>query len=116
MAERGADGSSPSSILHSPSSFLSPIAWAIFLATSWTWCIGMFLPVLLVRDYGIWGWVVFAIPNVLGAAAMGWTVRDAEASRTLVAAHQTACSWFSLVTLAFHVFFVIWLSRLFDGL
>ncbi|MBV8780683.1 MAG: hypothetical protein JO353_04735, partial [Phycisphaerae bacterium] len=50
------------------------LGWAIFLGVSWTWCIGMYLPVLLVRDYGFWGWVVFAIPNVVGAAAMGWTI------------------------------------------
>ena len=40
--------------------------WAFFLACSWTWCVGMFLPVLLVRNWGIWGWVVFAVPNVIG--------------------------------------------------
>src|SRR4051812_22981962 len=45
-----------------------PVLWAIFLGVSWTWVIGMFLPVLLVRDYGLLGWVVFAIPNVIGAA------------------------------------------------
>src|ERR1051325_4731620 len=48
--------------------------WAIYLGMSWTWCIGMFLPVLLVRDYGVWASVVFAVPNVLGAAAMGWVL------------------------------------------
>ena len=43
-----------------------PIGWAAFLASSWTWCIGMFLPVLMIRDYGGWGWAVFALPNILG--------------------------------------------------
>ena len=33
-------------------SFFSVIGCAIFLACSWTWCIGMWLPVLLWRDYG----------------------------------------------------------------
>ena len=50
--------------------------WAVFLAMSWTWCIGMFLPVLLLRDLGLGGFLVFAIPNILGAAAMGWLLRD----------------------------------------
>jgi hypothetical protein len=84
-----------------------PIGWAAFLASSWTWCIGMFLPVLMVRDYGGWGWTVFALPNVLGAAAMGWVLRDAAASRTVQQAHQSACRWFSLVTIAFHAYFVL---------
>jgi hypothetical protein len=52
--------------------FGSTLGWANYLGMSWTWCIGMFLPVLLVRDYGIGAWWIFAIPNVVGAAAMGW--------------------------------------------
>jgi hypothetical protein len=81
--------------------------WAAFLASSWTWCIGMFLPVLLIRDFGIWGWIVFAVPNVVGAAAMGWVVRSAHDSLELTAAHRHACMIFSGVTIAFHMFFVI---------
>jgi len=84
-----------------------PIGWAAFLASSWTWCIGMFLPVLMIRDYGGWGWAVFALPNVLGAAAMGWVLRDAAASRTVQDAHGAACRWFSLVTIAFHAYFLL---------
>jgi len=80
----------------------------MFLGCSWTWCIGMFLPVLLVRDLGLWGWIVFAIPNVVGAAAMGWVISRADASRRLVGEHRAACSLFSIITIAFHVFFVIW--------
>jgi hypothetical protein len=76
----------------------------------------MFLPVLLVRDYGIGGWIVFAIPNVIGAAAMGWFVRDAEASRRLVKAHATAGAIFSIVTVVFQVFFGAWyFSRMFGS-
>ena len=108
MAEAGAPVL-PDSIAGARSSIRSsPLAWAVFLASSWTWCIGMYLPVLLVRDYGIWGWVVFAIPNVIGAAAMGWTVRDADASRQLVGAHRMAMSAFAVVTVAFQLFFGAW--------
>lgn len=85
------------------------LGWAVYLAMSWTWCIGMFLPVLLVRDYGIWGFVVFAVPNVLGAAAMGWVIRSASLSSQIVRSHHVACRLFSLVTIAFHVFFIIWI-------
>lgn len=110
MAE-GDGATSVSCAVESRPVLQSPLGWAVFLASSWTWCIGMFLPVLLVRDYGIWGWVVFAIPNVIGAAAMGWTVRDAEASRRLVAAHRPAVVAFAIVTIAFQVFFGAWYFR-----
>jgi hypothetical protein len=86
-----------------------PMLWAIFLGVSWTWVIGMFLPVLLVRDYGMLGWIVFAGPHVIGAAAMGGTLRDADASRRFVLRHAGACFAFSLVTIAYHVFFAAWL-------
>ena len=66
----------------------------------------MFLPVLLVRDYGLWAWFVFAIPNVVGAAAMGWVLRDADASLRLQTKHLPAVVAFSLGTIAFHVFFL----------
>src|SRR5438128_464538 len=95
------------------------MAWAAFLACSWTWCIGMFLPVLLVRDFGVAGWIVFAIPNVLGAAAMPWVLGRARTASKLagytgtdppplVVRHETAMRIFSLVTIAFHLFFMFW--------
>lgn len=76
---------------------------------SWTWVIGMFLPVLLVRDYGPIAWWIFAIPNVVGAAAMGWMMRSREHSERVVTTHADACRVFSLVTIAFHLFFAIWM-------
>jgi len=88
------------------------LGWGAYLASSWTWCIGMFLPVLLIRDYGWAAWAVFALPNVIGAAAMGWTVRSADHSRALVAAHGPAMLLFSLVTRAFQWFFAAALVRL----
>jgi hypothetical protein len=71
----------------------------------------MFLPVLLVRDFGIAGFLVFAIPNILGAAAMAWLLPDADASRRFVEKHARLCASFSVVTIAFHVFFVIWMIQ-----
>jgi hypothetical protein len=94
---------------------LRVVGWAIFLAMSWTWCIGMFLPVILLRDLGWPGFWVFAIPNCLGAAAMGWFLRDADASRRLVERNQFACIVFSLVTIVFHTFFAAWLIRRIAG-
>jgi hypothetical protein len=90
-------------------------SWAVFLGISWTWCIGMFLPVLLMRDFGGWGWIAFAVPNVVGAAAMGFAIRDATTSAAITRMHGRACAWFSLITIAFHVFFVGWLNRLYPG-
>ena len=88
----------------------NPLLWAVYLGMSWTWCIGMFLPVLLVRDYGPWAWVVFAAPNVVGAAAMGWVLGRPGSSERLIARHRTACVAFSAVTLAFHAFFLTWMA------
>jgi hypothetical protein len=90
---------------------LRALSWAAYLGCSWTWCIGMFLPVLLVRDYGLGGWFVFAIPNVLGAAAFGWILARPGASERLVAENRSACVAFSMVTIAFHLFFLAWLFR-----
>src|SRR5438552_18566223 len=85
------------------------LLWSVFLACSWTWCNGMFLPVLLVRDYGVWGWIVFAIPNFLGAAAMGWVIRSREQSQKITATHKHAMIVFSFVTAAFQWFFALWI-------
>ena len=89
---------------------------AVYLGMSWTWCIGMFLPVLLIRDYGPWAWWVFAIPNVLGAAAMGWVIRSPEHSVAYVKNHETAIRLFSTATVAFQVFFAIWMCSYMLGL
>lgn len=80
-----------------------------FLAASWTWCIGMFLPVLLYRDLGVWSFLVFAVPNCVGAALMGYVLRRPGASEQMVRAHTAACVWFSRVTVAFHAFFLMWI-------
>lgn len=90
----------------SRASLLTTLGWACFLACSWTWCIGMFLPVLLVRDYGVWGFVVFAVPNVIGAAAMGWVLTRPGAGERLLERHAAATKAFSAVTVAFHAAFV----------
>src|SRR5580658_7234340 len=89
---------------------LRVLGWAVFLGASWTWCIGMYLPALLVRDFGIWAFVIFAVPNVVGAAAMAWVLPNAEASRELVREHKTACMGFSLATVAFNSFFLGWIT------
>ncbi|HED53203.1 MAG TPA: hypothetical protein ENJ00_03260 [Phycisphaerales bacterium] len=94
----------------SPSKSLGSVGWAVFLGCSWTWCIGMYLPALMIRDLGLWGYVVFAVPNVIGAAAMGWVLRSREASVDMVQAHRPACRAFSIVTIAFHAYWLAWIG------
>ncbi len=89
----------------------NPILWGAYLACSWTWCIGMFLPALLLRDMGWTGFLIFAIPNVLGAAAMGWVLKSRIDSVRFVENHSTAVWCFSAITLAFHLFWMLWISN-----
>ncbi len=99
----------------SPSPARDTVAWAVYLACSWTWCIGMFLPVLLVRDFGVWGFIAFAVPNVVGAAAVGFFTYRQPAGDTLLDRHRPIMAAFSVVTIAFHVFFAAWMIRLLLG-
>ena len=89
----------------------NPILWGAYLACSWTWCIGMFLPALLLRDMGWPGFLIFAIPNVAGAAAMGWIIKSRVDSVRFVENHPAAVWWFSAITLAFHLFWMLWISN-----
>lgn len=84
----------------------SVFAWALYVGTSWTWCIGMFLPIILLRDFGIWSLAFFAIPNVVGAAMTAW-IFNPQTSAAFVARHYGACSLFSIVTGAFNAFFLL---------
>lgn len=96
-------------------SLAAALGWGFYLASSWTWVIGMYLPVLLVRDYGLGGWIAFAVPNVIGAAAMGWALRSQQQAHRLAAEHATAVSLFTVVTISFQVFALMWLlPRLVD--
>lgn len=69
----------------------------------------MYLPVLLYDRYGWQGAVVFAVPNLLGIVLFGRVVRTAAMSRAMTIAHRPAMIWFSIVTVAFHVFFLAWI-------
>jgi len=87
--------------------------WAVvlrasFLACSWTWVIGMYLPVILCREFGWAGWAAFAVPNVVGAAGMGLVLRRRGASEEMLEGHWRAGSWFSAATIAFQAFFITW--------
>jgi hypothetical protein len=61
----------------------------------------MLLPLLLRRDFGVGGWWAFAVPNIVGAAAMG-VILSAAASRRVTDRHRWGLGLFSDVTLWFH--------------
>jgi len=88
------------------------VGWGIYCASSWTWCIGMFLPHILLDRYGWPGVIAFAVPNVLGCAGFGY-VLNARQSSALVERHRRAMTWFSLITIAFHLLFVCMIWRWF---
>lgn len=69
----------------------------------------MWLPVILVRDYGSWSFILFALPNCLGAAGMGVLLKPPGRSERITELHTGACVAFSGVTCAFQWFFAAWL-------
>ncbi len=86
--------------------------WGVFCACSWTWCIGMFLPIIMLERYGWPGFLIFAIPNVLGCAAFGYVLKNRERSRRLIERHRLMMRCFSIVTLAYHAFFISLIATL----
>ncbi|HWB19699.1 MAG TPA: hypothetical protein VG711_05310, partial [Phycisphaerales bacterium] len=91
---------------------LHTILWGVFCACSWTWCIGMYLPRIMIERWGWPGFLVFAVPNVIGCAAMGYVVKSAARSREIGSRHGRAMIAFSIVTIAYHAFFLTWFFSL----
>lgn len=98
------------------------VGWGLFLTSSWTWCIGMWLPLVLMVQFGWPGFWLFAIPNVLGCAGMGYLIRSRRQSETLVARHRGPMRWFSVATIAYQLFFLAfifggrgWFPTVLDG-
>ncbi|MFO0828924.1 MAG: hypothetical protein U0572_12355 [Phycisphaerales bacterium] len=87
----------------------STVGWGLYCASSWTWCIGMYLPVILIRHFGWPGFLVFAVPNVLGCAGFGYAC-SRDDSEGLCRDHAGAMVAFSAVTIAYQVFFLAWLA------
>ncbi len=81
----------------------SVLGWGAYLGTSWTWVIGMILPALLIRDMGIAGFLIFAIPNCIGAAAMG-SILTGKLAQSLPCRHMGMILTFSVVTVAYHFY------------
>ena len=84
------------------------VGWGVFCAASWTGCIGMFLPFVLLRQFGWPGFLAFLIPNVIGCAAFGYVLTPAR--RQVVRERcGGVCLWFSLATLGYQAFFAGWM-------
>ena len=83
------------------------VGWGAYCACSWTWCIGMFLPIILLGRFGWAGFWAFAIPNLIGCVAFGYLFTP-ERSRRFATAHAGPIRWFSIATIAFQIFFVGW--------
>ncbi|MEM9082492.1 MAG: hypothetical protein AAGB34_02770, partial [Planctomycetota bacterium] len=91
-------------------SFTKPLLGAVFLACSWTWVIGMWFPVYLVRDFGWPGWVVFAIPNCLGAMSVGFVLANPDRLRRFRRNNREAIIAFGFITILFQLFLVSYLT------
>ena len=91
---------------------IESVQWGLFCTSSWTWCIGMYLPFIMLRLWGWPGFWAFFVPNVLGCALFGF-VLDRERSRALAARLGWACALFSAVTVAYQCWFAGWVAQTF---
>ena len=91
-------------------SIFRTIGWGLFCTSSWTWCIGMWLPVIVIERWGWPGFWAFAISNILGCTLMGYVVGSRSRSEQLVKDHRGPMRWFSVFTIAFQLF---WVSAVF---
>ena len=89
------------------SALLRTVGWGLYCTTSWTWCIGMYLPLILLRDYGWPGFIAFAVPNVLGCAAFGYVV-DRRRGEALRARFGGAMAAFAAATILYQCAFLTW--------
>ena len=74
----------------------------------------MWLPVYLIGDFGWPGWVVFALPNVIGAMAVGVLITDAAEAGRVAERHRTMIAAFSVWTILFHALFAGRMVRVFN--
>ena len=89
----------------------STLGWGIYTASSWTWCIGLFLPIIMLRLFGWPGFLLFAIPNIAGVVAFGYLFDRSRCLRAL-RENRTAIRLFSVATAGYQFFFIAWLWSL----
>lgn len=83
------------------------LGWGLYCASSWTWCIGLYLPIIMLRLFGWPGFFLFAIPNLVGVVLFGYIFNEQRSHRTL-RDHRVAIRLFSVVTSAYQLFFLAW--------
>lgn len=66
----------------------------------------MYLPVLLIEDFGWPGWIAFVVPNVIGAASVGFLLRSRAACDRFLREHRIAIALFGVATLCLHGYFL----------
>ena len=93
---------------------LESIQWGLYCTSSWTWCIGMYLPFIMLRLWGWPGFWAFLVPNVVGCTLFG-LVLDRERSRALARRLGWTCALFSAVTVAYQLYFAGWAAQWFVG-
>lgn len=89
---------------------MQTIGWGLYLASSWTWCIGMFLPIVLLRWWGWPGFLAFAVPNVIGCSLFGYVLNPDSSVRFM----KRFRSWimvFAAATIAYQMWFLHDLAR-----
>lgn len=69
----------------------------------------MYLPLIMIERFGWPGFIAFAVPNVIGCAVFGYVVRNRARSEAMIAQHGGMMTAFSVVTVAYHMFFMVWL-------
>jgi hypothetical protein len=85
---------------------MQTVGWGLYLASSWTWCIGMFLPILLLRWWGWPGFLAFAVPNVLGCTLFGYVLTP-DTSRAMVRRLRAWIALFGAATIAYQIGFLL---------
>lgn len=89
---------------------MQTIGWGLYLASSWTWCIGMFLPIVLLRWWGWPGFLAFAVPNVIGCSLFGY-VLNPDSSVRFMKRFRGWIMVFAAATIAYQMWFLHDLAR-----
>ncbi|MHC4977316.1 MAG: hypothetical protein ACYTF7_12065, partial [Planctomycetota bacterium] len=69
----------------------------------------MYFPMYLLLDFGVLGWLAFAVPNVVGAMMVGLIWKRTGDSERFVQKNRSSMRLFSIATVLFHIGFLGWL-------
>ena len=89
---------------------MTSFAWGAYLACSWTWSIGLFIPVIMFADVGAGAWPILFACNVGGAALFAFVIHGPASNAAFVARNRAACRVFSAVTILAQAWFAGWVA------